>query len=325
MTLVFDDEKERYEELMNHFVDSDLEAYQEEEIRFEDHKNEIDEWSEQFFGNVDSIGDIENNIFYIACHIAQNDKEKPKFFSFEERDAHDVDGLARSYMELNAIEVDKMLNYEYTRKDRFWDTIYPSYELFKQQYDACVNRILNLQRHKLSPAFLTPNHPGQGPSDPLKLKVKELYPKCLGCGEERKQLLDVDHVNSRYMGGKDDIVNLQTLCLYCNTAKGTKEIDFRFETSSLPKPPVKIPDLVSPHNNVDKIENWAHYLQRLVNFFYCAGVVESVDTSNPYVWKIKLNTGNSESWLKPHLKELDKISDYRKEAGLKGPDVIQIV
>ena len=127
------------------------------------------------------------------------------------------------------------------------------------------------------------------------------------------------------MGGKDDIDNLQTLCRYCNTAKSTKEIDFRFETSSLPKPPEKIPDLVPPHNNVDKIENWAHYLQRLINFFYCASVVESINTSNPQVWKVKLHNGNSESWLKPHLREItDRISNYRNDSGLKGPDVIKI-
>ena len=326
LTLVFDDEKDRYENLMDKLGDIDLSQYKEEEIRFEDHENEIDKWSEQYFNNVDSIGDIENNIFYIACHMAQNDYEKPKFFPFEERDVHDMDNLVQSYMELNAIEVDEKLNNEYKREDRYWDTIYPSYGLFKQQFDACLNRILNLRRHKLSLTFTEPTHPGQGPSDPVKIQVKEKYPKCLGCGEEKKQILDVDHVNPRYMGGKDDIDNLQTLCMYCNTAKSTKEIDFRFETSSLPKPPEQIPDIVPPHKNVEKLEKWANYLHRLVNFFYCAGVVESIDISNPKVWKIKLHNGNSESWLKPHLWEItDRISNYRNDYGLKGPDEIKIV
>lgn len=325
LILVFDDEKEIYEKLMDKFVDSNLDEYQEEEIRYDDHENEVNNWSEQFFANIDSIGDVENNIFYIACHMAQNDKEKPKFFSFEERDAHDMDTLARNYMELNAIGVDEKLRYEYTRTDRYWNTIYPSYELFKQQYDACVNRILNLRRHTLSPAFVTPTHPGQGPSDPIKNKVKEKYPKCLCCGEDRKQLLDVDHVNPRYMGGKDDIDNLQTLCRYCNTAKNTKEIDFRVNTSNLPRPPEILPDLVPPHKNVDNVENWAHYLKRLVNFFYCASVVQSVNTTNSKIWKIKLFPSNHPSWLTPHLSDLtDVISYYRKEAGLKGPNVIEI-
>lgn len=326
LALVFDDEKEDYEKLMNRFDSADLSQFEEEEIRFEDHTDDIDKWSEQYFTNADSVGDIENNIFYIACHMAQNGKEKPKFFPFEERDAHDMDALVRKYIEFSQLETDPALREEYMRTDRYWNTIYPSYEQFKQQYDACVNRILNLRRHKLSPAYITPTKPGQGPSDEQKRKVKEKYPVCLGCGEDRKQILEVDHVNPRYMGGKDDIDNLQTLCIHCNTAKNTKEIDFRFNKSNLPQPLPEIPDLTPPHNNVDKIENWEHYLQREVNFFYCASAVKSVNSSNPQVWNIRLNEGNDPLWLQKHLRTLaDKISFYRKEAGLKGPDVIQIV
>ncbi|MEN6592505.1 MAG: DEAD/DEAH box helicase family protein [Methanobacterium sp.] len=326
LALVFNDEKEGYERFMDRLISSNLSSYEEEEIRFEDHLDNIEKWSEQFFGDVDSMGDVENNIFYIACHMAQNEKEKPQFFPFEERDVHDIDFLARKYMEFSQIEADSALREEYMRNDRYWYTIYPSYELFKQQFDGCVNRILNLRRHKLSPAFKTPTKPGQGPSDEQKRKVKDKYPVCLGCGEDRKQILEVDHVNPRYMGGKDDIDNLQTLCIHCNTAKNTKEIDFRFNKSNLPKPLPEIPDLTPPHNNVDKIENWEHYLQREVNFFYCASAVKSVNASNPQVWNVVLNEGNDPSWLQKHLRTLaDKISFYRKEAGLKGPDVIQIV
>lgn len=326
LSLVFDDEKDKYENLMNNFTNYDLSEYSEEEIRFEDHEDEIGKWSVQYFDNTDSIGDIENNIFYIACHMAQNDKEKPKFFPFEERDVHDMDTLVRNYIELNAMEVDEKLNNEYRREDRYWDTIYPSYELFKQQYDACVNRILKIRRNKLSPPFVTPTRPKKGLSDPIRSKVKEIYPKCLCCGEERKQLLEVDHVNPRYMSGKDDINNLQTLCMYCNTAKSIKEIDFRFKTSSLPEPQENILYLVPPHNNVEKIENWMHYLQRIINFFYCASVVESINASNPKVWKVKLNKGNHESWLKPHLKEItDQILKQREELGLNGPEEIMII
>ena len=205
LVLVFDEEKDRYDKLMDRFNSVNLFAYEEEEIRIEDHENEIERWSEEFFHNVDSIGDIENNIFYIACHMAQNDKEKPKFFPFEERDLHDMDALARKYMEYTYIEADSALRHEYTRNDRYWNTIYPSYDLFKQQYDACVNRILNLGKYKLSPAFTSPTKPVHGPSDDIKRKVKEKYPICLCCGDDRKQLLEVDHVNPRYMGGNDNI------------------------------------------------------------------------------------------------------------------------
>nr|WP_054858961.1 HNH endonuclease [Methanobacterium formicicum] len=85
-----------------------------------------------------------------------------------------------------------------------------------------------------------------------KSKVKKKYPICLCCGEDHKQILEVDHVNPRYMGGKDSIENLQTLCIYCNTAKNTKEIDFRFTKTNLVKPLPEIPDLTPPHNNIEK-------------------------------------------------------------------------
>ncbi len=326
LALVFDDEKNAYEKFMDRIVPSDLSPYAEEEIRFEDHSDDIQKWSDQFFNDIDSLGDIENNLFYIACHIAQNEHEKPNFFPFEQRDEHDMDSLARKYIEVSQVEADSALRLEYQRDDRYWFTIYPSYELFKQQYDACVNRILNLREHKLSPVFKNPTKPGQGPSDELKRKVKEKYPSCLCCGEKRKQILEVDHVNPRYMGGKDSLDNLQTLCIYCNTAKNTKEIDFRFTKTNLPKPLPEIPDLTPPHNNAEKILNWEHYLQREVNFFYCARAVKSVDASNPYVWNIQLNEGNDPSWIKKHLRSLtDKISRYRAQLGLRGPDVIQIV
>ena len=59
-----------------------------------------------------------------------------------------MDIIAKDYMELNYYEADDRLRFEYNRKDRYWKTIYPNYELFKQQYDACVNRILNIKREQ---------------------------------------------------------------------------------------------------------------------------------------------------------------------------------
>lgn len=44
--------------------------------------------------------------------------------------------------------------------------------------------------------------------------------KCVGCG--RTERLTIDHIIPRSAGGGDDWSNLQTLCHYCNTQKGTK-------------------------------------------------------------------------------------------------------
>jgi hypothetical protein len=55
--------------------------------------------------------------------------------------------------------------------------------------------------------------------------------QCLCCG--RKRRLSADHVVPLYLGGSDDISNIQPLCKPCNSAKGTQVIDFRgiYETS----------------------------------------------------------------------------------------------
>lgn len=46
---------------------------------------------------------------------------------------------------------------------------------------------------------------------------------CVACGSEES--LSIDHVLPRALGGSDDMSNLQTLCRWCNTSKGTKTMD----------------------------------------------------------------------------------------------------
>ena len=40
-----------------------------------------------------------------------------------------------------------VLEAEYRKPDRLWSSIYYRYDLFKSQYDACVNRLLHALRH----------------------------------------------------------------------------------------------------------------------------------------------------------------------------------
>jgi len=47
---------------------------------------------------------------------------------------------------------------------------------------------------------------------------------CLACG---KPEVTIDHVVPVSEGGLNTIVNVQPLCSYCNTSKGTKTIDYR--------------------------------------------------------------------------------------------------
>lgn len=54
--------------------------------------------------------------------------------------------------------------------------------------------------------------------------------KCLCCGGLDQ--LRVDHVVPVSKGGTDDEDNLQTLCLWCNSRKGTKAIDYRKQVAA---------------------------------------------------------------------------------------------
>lgn len=48
---------------------------------------------------------------------------------------------------------------------------------------------------------------------------------CLACGKQKP--LTVDHVVPLILGGRNDISNIQPLCLSCNAAKGGRTIDYR--------------------------------------------------------------------------------------------------
>lgn len=47
---------------------------------------------------------------------------------------------------------------------------------------------------------------------------------CLACGAPE---VTIDHVIPVSRGGRNEAANVQPLCSYCNTSKGTKTIDYR--------------------------------------------------------------------------------------------------
>ncbi len=72
----------------------------------------------------------------------------------------------------------------------------------------------------------------------LRIKVWKKYNhRCAYCGEELDyKEMQVDHIEAKHKGGKDDITNYNPSCRGCNFYKGTDTLEqFRSNLSTLHK------------------------------------------------------------------------------------------
>jgi hypothetical protein len=340
LVMVFDHELEGYENLIRELKSNINPAFYEEGVQYNDVQSLVLDLERLVFPSVDEHfgSDLSQDIFGIARHIAQN-STAPKFFSFEERDRHNLDLIAVEFIakDLTRRQEDDALRLEFNRQDRYWQVLYNSYELFKSQYNGCVERILHAGRHgiisenhKIKMMTSSPNR--QEPSDELKQQVRVRDGKCLWCGIKNSRSLQVDHIVPKYFGGSNILDNLQTLCSKCNTElKGIKRINFRDCQTDLTMPPQELHEFEMPSGDKSNSSaSWEQFLCRTVNFFYQCGAVDSVTIRTRgyslYNWKIYLNAGNDPRWLEPHLETLLKrIISTKKEADRTPPDSITVL
>ena len=210
-----------------------IENFSDEGISLDNQQERLIGWRERFFSHTKAhLGeDLLTNLFHITRHMAQNDRIQPDFFSFEEREYHNLDAVAQKFIDdkLGRYAEHQALQTEYLRQDRYWRTLYPNYALFKSQYDACVNRILGIGRPEggTNGIIETPDTPvDREPSEEIKeqIKARDGY-RCLCC--ENTHRLEIDHIAPSYLGGDNSMGNLQTLCSICNKDKGINECNFR--------------------------------------------------------------------------------------------------
>jgi len=317
LVMVFEDEKESYNTFMGYLESIDLSDFESEENSFDSKSEILGEWTETFFDLENSLDDnISSNLFNIACHMGQ-EKERPPFFEFEERKNHDMDKLARKYRTIQLFEVNEKLKPEFERNDRYWDTIYPNYDSFLNQFYACSRRMNELNEDISNDAYTTGKKIDNELDDETKREVKKKYPNCLCCGEENKKFLEVDHINPRYFGENNSIDNLQTLCRYCNTTKNTLEIDFRTNITPLTKAPETLRYFNPPRSHIEDNETLSKYLKRVLNMFYCASAVKTVNMDSNGEWRVELYHGNDPMWIRPHLNDLNtKINKHMEYWGL---------
>ncbi len=338
LVMVFEHEYQSYEDLLSELSANVNASFYDEGVQFAEVSSTVDELRRAFFRNSeDHFGsNLNQDIFSIARHIAQN-SSVPKFFEFEERKNHDLDDIAKDLMakNLSRIQEDDALRLEFNRVDRYWQVLYISYELFKSQYNACVEYILHASRHSGSLeghriTSLTSSPQPPEPSNELKWQVKSRDGGCLCCGSNSSRKLEVDHIMPRYFGGVNILDNLQTLCSNCNRLKGTKSVNFRDCQTDLTQPPEKLLEFDTPSGvKASEPEEWMQFLSRTVNFFYQCGAVHGISIAKRgdafHNWLVYLNAGNDPRWLEPHLKPLFKrIIQAKKDAGYAYPSSITI-
>jgi hypothetical protein len=341
LVMVFENERNSYQQFIEYLKQIDLNNFIEASVKFETQQQQLEHWQKQFFGNDENHigGDQLTNLFHIVLHMAQNEKDPPDWFDFEQRDEHNLDKVAQEFIDerLSRGEEDDKLTEEYRREDRFWKTIYYNYELFKSQYNACVEWILAKKRrgedlNNSGSGFNGKTPPPVEPSkqDKRRVKKRDNY-HCLCCGEDNKRRLVVDHINPKYFGGSNELDNLQTLCRICNQLKGIEIIDFRIHKTSLSNKAATFIDLdnLPVKEQVEQLDRSYVYLfyRRYINFFYRCAAVKSMEIGGTWAnwlsWKISLHEGNNPRWLIPHLKKILRETRYiRSKAGLVGPNEI---
>jgi superfamily II DNA or RNA helicase len=341
MVMVYDSEEEAYHDFIEHLKTASIHDFSYEDLTIDNQTAIVQAWAEQFFGNIDNhIGEEKDflfNLFHIARHMAQDeDRKPPLFFSFEERNYHNMDRIAHYAIDqdLSVNQIKQMLQAEYRRTDRYWHIMYPNYGLFKSQFDACMNRLEEVSSEEVQGIgdFVSgEDFHRDEPSEQVKQQVKQRdgY-TCLCCGETRRYSLQIDHVAPAFYGGTNSLDNLQTLCRFCNNHKGINQINFRYHSTILSNAPQQLPKLALPsQQEAHDLASWDRYLRRLINFFYRCAAVEVVTIKGRgeyfYNWHISLYQGNDPQWLKPFLPDvLFGIQSVRRAIDRRGPEHITL-
>ena len=342
--MVYEDEIDAYEQLINFLLNQDLEEFEDPAINFDEKEEFLSEIYQQYFAECSIIEEKSRlrNIFNLVRHLAQK-KQKPIFFQFEERDNHDFDTLAERIIDqrLDLMDTDTELTIEYSRSDRCWEAICGTFDNFSSQFDLCKNRIIRARRHSISHSNFRPQQgssinpdkseaiPDREPDQATKEQMlkRDGY-RCLACGEETKRKLEADHIRAHYYGGCNELSNLQTLCRKCNGIKSVKElIFFNNHRSSLKQArgefDYKKLGIPTEYDARD-LDEWKRFLTRAINFYYGCAAVADVQIfargEGLYNWKIELYKGNPLSLIEPFGEALLKdIQSVRRNSGVAAP------
>ena len=168
LVMVFDNEKGRYDAFIGALGEEDLGTYAAERLSLGDVDAKLSALQAKYFtSSEDHPGtELRVDLFRIARHMGQSAGERPAFFKFEERLAHDMDAIARECVssDIGVKALEAKLQAEYMRVDRFWRSLYSTYPVFYTQYQLVQRRILDALSHGVEPerylgAVHTPERP----------------------------------------------------------------------------------------------------------------------------------------------------------------------
>ncbi len=269
-------------------------------------------WVSHFFTAGERLTQLHDDVLSVVRHRARHGTW-PTFTPFEARQEHDLDALAQRLafeQQLPRRQEDQALRAEFGSTERLWPNLYRSYDQFKRQYDASVNRLLHLEHHpEAAPELGTIEEtftPDEVP-EAVKKAVKRRDRKCLCCG--RTSFLQVDHVRSRYHGGDHSEDNLQLLCSVCNALKGTRNINFRDEVTSLTSAEEvrASADWIFRRTGSRASDGPMILLERMTNMAYqCQACAEirrlPASAARPYAcYEVRVKAGNDPAWVQPIL------------------------
>lgn len=312
--MAYDSTKPKFDQLIDDLLSDHPDEWANEVLERDWQQEQVDKLASRYFeGDEDDIaGQLHLEITRIARHVAQTNIS-PEFYSFEEREKHNLDRLGCGLVKMTGEAADEMLRAQFESPDLLWKTFYRSYDRFAAAADAVKRRIIYERRHGASANQTRSPGPPRPVADrrrELSEEEKEQVKKrdsyaCLCCGSTARRYLEVDHVRPWQHGGPTTVSNSQTLCTICNKDKATNEINFLNQTQTQLTAPKQL-QLLGPVRYPERA------LRRTVNFFYHCRAVCDIRmhlrrTGRYYrTWEIELFVGNDPAWLEAESDRLLK-------------------
>lgn len=327
LVMVFEGEGPHFQALLREpSVSSDFDA---PDLDARSMEPRVDALREKFFAGAPGrpSGDLRQAVLDLLRHLAQTGTA-PVFHPFEARANHDLEPIAADYIQrdLGLRAFHEAVKQEFERSDRYWPALFRSFERFKKAVEDVVGRQMN---PSAMPPRPEPTYDDPGPGDrlvddELRARIMKVDKRCLGCGETRAKLLQIDHIEPHYDGGELVAANLQVLCRTCNLRKKLETINFRstrpmprkLRDVAVPEMP-KMPDAKSP-------ETWRRLLQREVNFFLRCGAVKEVvvEDAGEFAlrWEITPVEGVDLVQVQDHLDAVFQVAvKHMRSLGLTSP------